>query len=119
MSEVKPKRQPAVYLIAVWLLINAVFYAMEVTFLNDAADLNNSILLILSLVSTGALLLMRQYGRSIAVFALIYAFCFNAFNLIYFYSTLPEGALLINGVSALINAIAFTYLLHALTKNKP
>ncbi len=119
MPEAKPKRHPATYAISVWMIINAIFFALEVTVLGDAADLNNSILLVLWLISTAALLITHQYGRPIAIFTLIYAFSFNAFNLIYFYATLPESALLINGISAIFNAVGFSYLLFALTKNKP
>ncbi len=92
MSETKPKRTPAVYAIVVWMVINAVFMALEVTVFNDATDLNNSILLVLWVASTAGLLLMKKYGAAIATFTLIYAFSFNAFNVIYFWSIRVERA---------------------------
>ena len=107
MSNFKSKRAPATYAIVAWMIINAVFMLLELTVFNDAADLNNSILLVLWLVSIAGLLLMKKYGGAIAVFAVIYAFSFNAFNLIYF--GLPIA--LLNGTSAIINAAAAIYLL--------
>jgi hypothetical protein len=47
MSNVKPKRALATYAIVVWMVINVVFMALELTVFNDAADPNNAILLIL------------------------------------------------------------------------
>jgi hypothetical protein len=84
MPETKTKRTPATYTLAIWMIINAVFMALEVTVFNDAADLNNSILLVLWVASTAGLLLMKKYGAAIATFTLVYAFSFNAFNVIYF-----------------------------------
>jgi hypothetical protein len=114
MSEHETKRSPAIYAIATWMIINAVFMALELTVFKDAADLNNSILLVLWIVSTPSLLFIKKYGSAIATFTLIYAFSFNAFNLIYFGSSIA----LLNGVSALINGAAAIYMLLNLSKNK-
>lgn len=110
MTSIKPKRAPATYAIVVWIIINAVFMALELTVFNDAADLNNSILLVLWIVSAASLLLLKKYGLAIAAFAVIYAFSFNAFNLIYFGSSIE----LLNGISAIINSAAAIYLLISL-----
>ena len=107
MTGIKSKRPPVTYAIVVWVIINAVFMALELTVFNDAADLNNSILLVLWVVSADSLLFLKKYGLAIAAFAVIYAFSFNAFNLIYFGSSIE----LLNGISAIINAAAATYLL--------
>ena len=111
MSETKPKFPR--YAIVTWMIINAVFYALEVTIFNDSADLNNSILLILMIVSTAGLLSMKKIGVALATFSLIYAFSFNAFNVIYF----PDVRLL-NGVSAIINAIAIVYMFISIFQNR-
>jgi hypothetical protein len=112
MSEIKPKRTPAVYAIVTWMVINAVFMALEVTVFNDAADLNNSILLVLWAASTAGMLLMKKYGAAIATFTLIYAFSFNAFNIIYF------GLYVLNGPSAIINFVAAVYMFISIFQNK-
>ena len=111
MFQFKPKRTPAVYAIVIWMVINAVFMALELTVFNDAADLNNSILLILWVVSTAGLLRTKRFGTAITIFTLIYAFSFNAFNLIYL------GVYLLNGVSAVLNAVAFIYMLAVTVRN--
>jgi hypothetical protein len=112
MSAIKPKRTPAVYALVTWMVINAVFMALEVTVFNDAADLNNSILLVLWAASTVGMLLMKKYGAAFATFTLIYAFSFNAFNAIYF------GLYLLNVPSAIINAVAAVYMFISIFKNK-
>ena len=113
MSENKAKRTPAIYATVVWMIINAVFMALEVTVFNDASDLNNSILLILWVLSIAGLIFLKKYGAAIATFTLIYAFSFNAFNLIYFGASIA----LLNGVSAIINATAAFYMLFSLAQN--
>ena len=35
------KRTPTIYAIAAWMIINVIFFGLEITVLNDAADLNN------------------------------------------------------------------------------
>jgi hypothetical protein len=112
MSETKPKRTPAVYAIALWMVINAVFMALEVTVFNDATDLNNSILLVLWVAATAGLLLMKKYGAAIATFTLIYAFSFNAFNVIYF------SLYVLNVPSATINFVAAVYMFISIFQNK-
>ena len=107
MSNIKSRIGPATYGIIVWMVINAVFMALELTVFNDAADPNNSILLVLWIVSIAGLFLMKKYGIAIATFALIYAFSFNAFNLIYFGISIA----LLNGISAIINVATAIYLL--------
>jgi hypothetical protein len=99
------------------MAINAVFFALEVTLFNDAADLNNSILLILWIASMASLLNTRKTGYAMSIFTLIYAFAFNAFNLLYFSAELPLAALLINATSAILNAVAFIYLFKLLIQN--
>ena len=112
MSEIKPRRFSAgTIAVAIWLAINAVFMALEVTILNDVADFNNSILLILSIASLVGLFVVRKYGIALTTFTVIYAFSFNAFNLIYF------GSSMLNGTSALINAVAATFLFATLMKS--
>ncbi len=117
MIQSRFKRTSAIIAILAWMTINAVFMALEVTILNDAADLNNSILLILWIASIAGLVLARKWGLTLATFTLIYAFSFNAFNIIYFSADLPFAALLINAVSAVINAVAFIYLLATIMQN--
>jgi hypothetical protein len=113
MTQNRLHRPTALYAVVAWMVINAVFYALEVTVFNDAADLNNSILLILWIASTIGLLTMRKWGAALAAFTLIYAFSFNAFNLIYF----PEVAVL-NGASAIINAAAVSYMFASIFQGK-
>ena len=80
MKESKSGRSPAVYAILEWMVINAVFFALELTIFEDAADLNNSILLILWALSSVGLFSKRKLGAAVTTFSLIYAFSFNAFN---------------------------------------
>ena len=95
------------------MVINAVFMVLELTVFNDAADLNNSILLILWACSTVGLYLLRKWGAALATFTVIYAFSFNAFNVIYF-----PPARLLNGVSAIINAVAVVYIFKNIFANR-
>jgi hypothetical protein len=107
MGNIRPRRAPATYAIVAWMIINIVFMTLELTVFNDAADPNNSILLILWIVSTASLLFLKKYGLAIAVFTLIYAFSFNNFNLLYFGLSIT----LLNGISAIVNLAAAIYLL--------
>jgi hypothetical protein len=113
MSGFNTKRKPAIYAIVAWMIINAVFMALEVTVFNDAADLNNSILLVLWIISIAGLLFIRKYGAALATFTLIYAFSFNAFNLIYYGASIAT----LNGLSAITNGIAAVYMLLSLVEN--
>jgi hypothetical protein len=101
------------YLTVAWMVINAVFFALEVTVFNDSADLNNSISLVLWIVSIAGLLSMRKIGAAITLFTLTYAFSFNIFNCIYY----PE-VIVLNGASAIINAAAITYMFKSIFQNK-
>ncbi len=94
------------------MIFNVVFYALELTVFNDIADLNNSILLILLVLSIAGLISARKLGAAIATFSLTYAFCFNVFNIIYY------SIYLLNGASAIINAIAITYMFRSIFRNK-
>ena len=100
MSELKPKKfSIGIVAILIWLAINAVFMALELTAFNDAADPNNTIILVLSVVSIASLLLSTKYGVAITTFSIIYAFSFNAFNLLYVgFSELNMASATINGV---------------------
>jgi len=109
----KPKRTSVTFAIVAWMLVNAVFMALELTVFNDAADLNNSILLILWIISIAGLMSMRKIGAAITLFTLIYAFSFNAFNVIYY----PE-VIVLNGTSAIINAVAIVYMFTSIFQNK-
>ena len=113
MSGSKPKRTSAIYAIVAWMIINAVFMALEVTVFNDASDLNNSILLILWIVSISGLLFIKKYGAAISTFTLTYAFSFNAFNLIYYGVSIA----ILNGISAIINGAATVYMLLSLVQD--
>jgi hypothetical protein len=104
----------ALKLILLWMAFNTVFYALEVTLFNDAADFNNSIQLILWITSMAALLRTKKFGFAVSIFTVVFAFAFNTFNIIYFSAELPVAALLINSVSAVINLAVFMFLLKAL-----
>ena len=94
------------------MIINAIFMLLEVTAFNDAVDPNNSILLILWIASIAGLVLMRKAGAAIATFTLIYAFAFNAFNVLYY------SIYLLNGTSAIINAVATVYMFISIFSNR-
>ncbi len=96
------------------MVINMVFMVLELTIFEDAVDLNNSILLVLMTLSFVGLFTMRKLGAAVATFSLIYAFSFNAFNVIYFY---PFSTLL-NGASAVVNAIAIVYMFKNIFGNR-
>ena len=107
------RKSPAIYAILLWMVINAVFMLLEISALNDSADPNNSILLVLWVASIAGLFLMRKVGAAVATFTLIYAFAFNTFNVLYFTSVY-----LLNGTSAIINVIAVAYMFISIFKNK-
>jgi len=112
MANIRQRRAPAIYAIVAWMIINIVFMTLELTVFNDAADPNNSILLILWIISTVSLLLLKKYGFAIAVFTVIYAFSFNAFNLLYFGLSIA----LLNGLSVIINFVIAIYMLAILAR---
>ena len=107
------KRTPTIYAIAAWMIINVIFFGLEITVLNDAADLNNSILFVLFILSTIGLLSMKKAGAALTLFTLIYAFSFNSFNVLYF----PEVRLL-NGISAIVNLAAIVYMFISIFQSK-
>ncbi len=96
------------------MVTNAIFMALEVTVLNDVADLNNSVLLVLWIISIVGLATMRKAGAAFATFSLTYAFAFNAFNVIYFHPT----ATLLKGTSAIINGIAMACMFRSILQNR-
>lgn len=111
MSQSK-SRPVAIYPVLVWLVINAVFYLAEVTILNDYADLNNSIMLVLSVMSIIGLALIRKSGAALTAFTLSYGFAFNVFNVIYY------QIYLLNGTSAIINAIMIVLIFKTIFDDK-
>ena len=113
MTEIKSNRLLGIYAILVWIIFNAIFMILELTVFNDAADHNNSILLVLWIVSIIGLLSMKKLGAALATFSLIYAFSFNAFNVIYY----PQ-VFLLNGTSAIINLVAIGYMFRTIFSNK-
>ncbi len=106
------KRSPSTYVLLVWMIFNAIFYLAEVTILEDTADLNNSIMLILLVISIAGLVLMKKWGAGLTAFTLSYAFAFNVFNVVYY------KIYLLNGTSAIINAAAIVLIFKAIFDNK-
>jgi hypothetical protein len=113
LQEHNTKKLQVNYAILAWIVINTIFMLFELTVFNDAADLNNSVLLVLWVSSIAGLLSMRKWGAAFVTFTLTYAFSFNAFNVIYF----PNTSLL-NGISAIVNAIAIAYMFSSIFANK-
>jgi hypothetical protein len=96
-------RSPAIYALLVWMVFNAIFYLAELTIFKDAADLNNSIMFVLWVLSIMGFALMKKWGAVLAAFTLSYAFAFNVFNVIYFYLyTLKGTSAIINGVALIV-----------------
>jgi hypothetical protein len=106
------KRSIGIYGVLAWMIFNAIFYALELTILNDAADLNNSIMLVLWIISIICLLSMRKAGAALVTSTLIYALSFNSFNVIYY------QLYLVNGTSAIINIIMAIYMFKLIFANK-
>ena len=106
------KRPVGIYAVLAWMIFNAVFYALELTIFNDAADLNNSIMLVLRVFSVIGLISVRKIGAALATSTLIYALAFNTFNVIYY------SIYLLNGTSAIINLIAAIYMFRIIFANK-
>ncbi len=94
------------------MIINAIFYTAELTTLNDVIDLNNSIMLFLWVISILGLALMRKWGAALSAFTFSYAFAFNTFNVIYY------EIYLLNGTSAIINAVAVIMIFIQIFKDK-
>jgi hypothetical protein len=107
------KRTPTAFAVASWMIIYIIFFGLEITTLKDAADLNNSILFVLFILSTVGLLSMKKAGAALTLFTLIYAFSFNSFNVLYF-----PAVLLLNGISAIINLAAIIYIFISIFQNK-
>jgi hypothetical protein len=105
-------RSPTIYALLIWMLFNAIFYLAELTVFNDAVDLNNSIMLVLWVLSIVGLASMKKWGSALAAFTLSYAFAFNVFNVIYYY------LYTLNGTSAVINAIALIVIFREIFSNK-
>ena len=81
------KRPVGIYAVLAWMIFNAVFYALELTIFNNAADLNNSIMLVLWVFSVIGLISVRKIRAALATSTLILALAFNTFNVIYYQST--------------------------------
>ena len=114
MNEDKTSKRPsALYGILALLSVFATFMILELTLFGDTADLNNSIILALSISSIIGLITMRKAGAAWATFSLTYIFSFNAFNVIYF----PNTAIL-NGVSAILSAIGVVYMFKTIFSNR-
>jgi len=113
MSEDKSKRPQGLYGIFALLSVFSVFMILELTIFGDLADLNNYIILALSIASIIGLITMKKVGAALATFSLIYVFSYNAFNVIYF----PTVALL-NGVSVVLSGIAAIYMFSTIFSNR-
>ncbi len=113
MNKIAENKRPlGIYAVLAWMIFNAIFYALELTIFNDAADLNNSIMLVLWVLSITGLISMRKIGAAIATSTLIYALAFNTFNVIYY------SVYLLNGASLIINIIAAIYMFRIIFANK-
>jgi len=112
MSNQKTKTSPAIIAVIIWMAINSAFFALML--IEDYMDANNTIILVLMIASIITLLRTTKTGYVTATFTLIYAFSFNAFNLIYFSNALPFVALIINTLSLILNAASFIYLFKVL-----
>jgi len=106
------QRSPTIYALLIWMLFNAIFYLAELTIFNDAVDLNNSIMLVLWVLSIVGLAWMKKWGAALTAFTLSYAFAFNVFNVIYYY------LYTLNGTSAIINAIALIVIFRKIFANR-
>ncbi len=105
-------RSPAIYALLIWMIINAIFYAAELTTFNDFMDLNNMIMLVLWVISIIGLALMKKWGAALSAFTFSYAFAFNTFNVIYY------EIYLLNGTSAVVNAVAVIVIFIQIFKNR-
>ena len=113
MSETsKPKTPLAAYLIIAWMVINAVFMVLELTVFGDAADLNNSIELVLWVGSITGLVSMRKWGVALATFTLCYTLSTSMGNIIYY------GIWAVNAPRVIINAVAILYLFRSMFAGK-
>ncbi len=107
----RSKRSLAIYAVIAWMIVNAVFFLLEVTAIGDYIDLNNSIEFVLFTLSIAGLLSMRKWGATLATFTLVYTFAFNTFNVIYY------QIYLLNGTSAILNAAAALYMFRSTFAN--
>ncbi len=107
-----PNRTHAIYAILLWMVVNAIFFFLELTIIGDSADLNNSIEFVLFTASVVGLISMRKAGAALTTFTLIYTLAFNVFNVIYY------EIYLLNGTSAVINAIATIYMFTSIFAQK-
>jgi hypothetical protein len=107
-----PKRQTALYLILVWMAINAVFMILELTIFGDSADLNNSIELVLWASSIAGLALAQKWGVALSTFTLIYTLSTSMGNIIYY------SLWVVNAPRVVINAVLILYLFRKIFEGK-
>jgi hypothetical protein len=113
MSESAHQKRPiAIYLILAWMSVNGVFMVLELTVFGDATDLNNSLELILWVVSIAGLASTRKWGVALPAFTLTYTLSTSMNNIIYY------SLWTINGPRVVINAIAIVYLFKSIFAGK-
>jgi hypothetical protein len=95
---------------------NLTYFSAQLPF---AALIINAISAILNLAAFIYLFtfITKKIGIAIAIFALIYVFSFNAFNIIYYSAILSSAELLINLTSIILTAVGFIYLFKTLLQN--
>jgi len=94
------------------MAVNVVLMILELTVFGDAADLNNSLDLILWVASIADLASMRKCGAALPIFTLTYTLSTSMNNIIYY------SLWAINGPRVVINAIAILYLFKSIFADK-
>ena len=108
-ADVKSKREPLTYLIAIWMIINI---ALMLTLLPaDYMDLNNWIELALWIPSIVGILSMKKWGIALALFTLIYTMSTSVSILVYYQVWL-------NALRVIINIVLIIYLFRRILSNK-
>jgi hypothetical protein len=107
-----PKKPLALYLILVWMAINAVFMILELTIFGDSADLNNSIELVLWASSIAGLALAQKWGAAFSTFTLIYTLSTSMGNILYY------SLWVVNAPRVIINAVLILYLFQKIFEGK-
>jgi hypothetical protein len=120
LSNSKVSRPLGIYLILVWMAVNAFLMVIEVTVANDAADLNNSIELVLWIVSIAGLVMMKKWGAALTTLTLSYTIGISTQNVLtaYYLHNFNDTYPYVNAFRVIMNLIAVVYMFRTIFANK-
>ncbi len=117
MSETRPKRTLAIYLIIVWMAINTVLRILLIP--GDEADLTNWVEPVLWVISIAGLLPMKKWGAvfTVAVLGITIGLSFDNVLLAYYSNLLLTPLAYVNSLRIILNTVAIAYLFKRIFAN--